>query len=121
MTKRITAVEVILGIALVAMCALMFICYSQKKDLEVQVKQETIQNVQLTNKIREVKADSFRAGLITCGNEDVEWLNERADYYNAISSNNPLSKLMKDWAQTWTYDDATLNSMTEAYMAEGTE
>ena len=78
------------------------------------------QNMKLTADVRSAKADGFRAGLITCGNEDVKWLNEKADYYESIAGTNALSKLMHDWAQTWTYSDEVLNKMTEAYMEEGT-
>ena len=60
-----------------------------------------------------------RDGLITCGNEDVEYLNEQADYYKSLVGANPLSKLMRQWAQTWGYDDDTLNQMTEEYMDGG--
>lgn len=119
MINKWGAILVVAFCLLAAFCA--YVAGDRKDQIDDLKKQLVVQNVQLTKQIRQVKADSFRDGLITCGNEDVKYLNERADYYQEIAGVNPLSKLMREWAQTWTYDDATLNEMTESYMDGGTE
>jgi len=68
-------------------------------------------NKALTVKASEDKADAFRAGIIACTNEDVEFLNDMADEVGG-----PVGKLFRDWAETWAYDDDTMNMMTEEYM-----
>lgn len=80
-------------------------------ELKAQLK---AQNIALTKKAHENKADAFRAGIIACTNEDVEFLNDMADEVGG-----PVGKLFRDWAQTWAYDDDTMNLMTEEYMNDG--
>lgn len=81
------------------------------------------QNKQLTADIAAAKADAFRAGIIACENEDVAFLNEKAEYFYSLDTT--IGTLLGDYfdgmAQSWTYDDNTLNEMTESYMEEGTD
>lgn len=117
MSKWATVILIVCMMALAAGSAV--IAGQRKDEVDALKKQLVVQNVQLTQKMREVKADAYRDGLITCGNEDIAYLNEQADYYQSLAGANPLSKLMRQWAQTWGYDDDTLNQMTEEYMDGG--
>lgn len=113
--KKADYTVIALGIGLAIMCALMFICASQKTDLQRQKDALVIQNVQLTKDVREAKADAFKAGLITCGNEDITFLNEESAFWE--SEGQPeLAGYFNDLAQTWAYDEDTLQAMIDDYM-----
>jgi hypothetical protein len=71
-----------------------------------------VQNVQLTKDVRQAKADGFKAGLITCSNEDVEWLNELGSEYSGTK----LGDIFTSMAQGWAYDDDTMSEMVSTYM-----
>lgn len=103
----------LLGVVAAVLCVFLFISYKDNNRLEEQLKASTVQNVQLTKQMREVKADAFRAGITACTNEDIEFLNEMSD---ELAKYPEFSKLFHDWAQTWAYDEDTLNQMVETYM-----
>lgn len=87
------------------------------KQLDKQNKALVVQNVQLTKDSRNAEAEAFKMGLITCGNEDVDYLNELAVEY----SGNALGKLFLQMAQTWAYDEDTLQMMVDGYMNGDTQ
>ena len=81
-------------------------------DLKQQNKELVVQNVQLTKDARQAEAEAFKMGLITCSNEDVDYLNDLANEY----AGTPLAKMFRQMAMGWAYDDDTMQSMIESYM-----
>jgi hypothetical protein len=104
---------------LVLAAAIIAMCYSQRDDLQDQLAMAKAQNVQLTADVREAKARAYRAGVITCGNEDVAYLNDLADTYRTEFPE--LAELLEQMAMGWGYDDDTLNMMVEDYMNGDTQ
>lgn len=107
--------------ALVVLCAVVYSQYksaSTEAELLIQEKASLIaQNKAITTKARADVSDAFKMGIITCTNEDIEYLNEVAYEYNGT----PFGEIISEWAKTWAYDDARLDEMVAEFMNGGTQ
>ena len=101
---------------LLVACAVVFIVCDQRDEYKEQSKALLVQNVQLTKDVNTAKADAFKDGLITCSNEDIDYLNGIADEYPGTT----IEKLFREMAMGWAYDDSTTSEMVEDYMDGGT-
>lgn len=111
MSKFYIALAVLVcGIA--ALCVILCISIQQKNTLQQQKDELIVQNVQLTKQKNIDISNAYKAGLITCGNEDVAFLMDTANEYNGTL----FGRILRDWANGWAYDDSTLRTMVEKYM-----
>lgn len=72
-----------------------------------------VQNVQQTKQDRAAISDAYKAGLIACGNEDIQFLNDTAYEYRDTL----FARILRSWARTWAYDEDRLREMVEDYMS----
>ena len=107
-------VEVFLLVALIASVVVVGVLAQEKANAQKKVTALIAENKALTGDVRKAKVAAFRDGIITCTNEDVDYFNEMSIEYPS------LAEIFDTWAQNWSYDEDTLNVMTEEYMEEGT-
>lgn len=81
-------------------------------DLEKKNKALIANNMAMTKQSQADVSDAFKMGIITCTNEDVDFLNEIADEYD----NTVFGKIIREWAQTWAYEDDYIQKLVDEYM-----
>lgn len=90
-----------------------YVAGDRKDQIDSLKRQLVVQNVQLTKENRAAISNAYKAGLIACGNEDIEFLNDTADEYRGTL----FAKILREWAMTWAYDEDRLQEMVEDYMS----
>lgn len=115
MTKKSELALVVFIVSLCAFAVYAGVTAGLRKDQIDDLKQQLlVQNVQLTEQNRAAISDAYKAGLIACGNEDIQFLNDTAYEYRGTL----FAKILRNWADTWAYDEDTLREMVESYMTE---
>lgn len=98
--------------AIVALLGLSTYMAFKMDDMDKKNKALIAQNVALTAQARADVSDAFKMGIITCTNEDVKFLNDTADEYSGTL----FAKIIRNWAQTWAYDEDRLQELVNRYM-----
>lgn len=113
-TNLNTVGAVTLALLLFATCVGIAIQADNYSELEKNYNAVVLANQRQAEQTREDVSDAFKMGIITCSNEDVDFLNSIAYEYDGT----PFGKIIANWADTWAYDEDTLQGLIEEYMEE---
>lgn len=112
MSNKWLTVAIVVTFCSIAIAAAI-VAGNRKNEIESLKEQLLVQNVQLTEQNRAAISDAYKAGLIACGNEDIQFLNDTAYEYRGTL----FARILRNWAKTWAYDEDRLQEMVEDYMS----
>lgn len=105
---------VTLALLLFATCVGIAIQADNYSNLEKKYNAVVLENKQQTQQARADVSNAFKMGIITCSNEDVDFLNSVAYEYDGTA----FGKIIANWADTWAYDEDRLQELIDGYMSE---